>query len=85
MVDDDLGRDHSAELEAEIRERMASMPDKGRGVHAHPATLVALVIFTMVSLGLGIVANVVGSRKAGFLQEVLFWGIGRSGALSPSL
>lgn len=38
-------------------------------IHAQPATLIALVIFTLVSLGLGVVANLVASRKSGFLQK----------------
>ena len=45
------------------------MPPKTDAVHAHPATLVALVLFTLVSLVLGIVATLVASRKAGFLQK----------------
>src|SRR3954468_13894426 len=54
------------------------------GVQAHPATLVALVVFTLVSLGLGVVANRVASRKAGFLQKY-FLGNRSLGALAVAL
>ncbi len=53
-------------------------------VHAQPATLVALVIFTLVSLGLGVVANLVASRKAGFLQKY-FLGNRSLGAFAVAL
>src|SRR4051794_17706409 len=58
--------------------------NKVGAVHAHPATLVALVIFTLVSLGLGVVANLVASRKAGFLQKY-FLGNRSLGALAVAL
>src|SRR3954470_8578646 len=54
------------------------------GVQAHPATLVALVLFTLVSLGLGVVANLVASRKAGFLQKY-FLGNRSLGAFAVAL
>jgi sodium/pantothenate symporter len=57
---------------------------KAEAVHAHPATLVALAIFTLVSLGLGVVANLVASRKAGFLQKY-FLGNRSLGALAVAL
>jgi sodium/pantothenate symporter len=53
-------------------------------LHAHPATLVALVLFTLVSLGLGVVANLVASRKAGFLQKY-FLGNRSLGAFAVAL
>src|SRR4051812_30224456 len=53
-------------------------------VHAQPATLIALVIFTLVSLGLGVVANLVASRKAGFLQKY-FLGNRSLGAFAVAL
>ena len=40
------------------------------GVQAHPATLVALAIFTLVSLGLGVVANLVASKQGGIPPEI---------------
>ncbi len=57
---------------------------KADPIHAHPATLVALAIFTLVSLGLGVVANLVASRKAGFLQKY-FLGNRSLGALAVAL
>jgi len=58
--------------------------NKADAVHAQPATLVALVVFTLVSLGLGVVANLVASRKAGFLQKY-FLGNRSLGAFSVAL
>src|SRR3954453_22011370 len=58
--------------------------NKDGAIHAHPATLLALVIFTLVSLGLGVVANLVASRKAGFLQKY-FLGNRSLGALAVAL
>ncbi len=58
--------------------------DKPGGLHAHPATLVALVLFTLISLGLGVVANKVASRRAGFLQKY-FLGNRSLGALAVAL
>lgn len=53
-------------------------------IHAQPATLLALVIFTLVSLALGVVANLVASKKAGFLQKY-FLGNRSLGALAVAL
>ena len=58
--------------------------NKAAAVHAQPATLVALVIFTLVSLALGVVANLVASRKAGFLQKY-FLGNRSLGAFAVAL
>lgn len=54
------------------------------GVQAHPATFVALLLFTLVSLGLGVVANLFGSRKAGFLRKY-FLGNRTLGAFAVAL
>ena len=54
------------------------------GIHAHPATLVALALFTLVSLGIGVAANLVASRKAGFLQKY-FLGNRSLGAFAVAL
>jgi SSS family solute:Na+ symporter/sodium/pantothenate symporter len=59
------------------------MPKAG-AVHAHPATLLALVIFTLVSLGLGVLANLVARRKAGFLKKY-FLGNRSLGAFAVAL
>ena len=53
-------------------------------VSTHPATLLALVIFTLISLGLGIIANRVASQKAGFLPKY-FLGNRSLGALAVAL
>jgi len=53
-------------------------------IHAEPATFLALVIFTLVSLGLGVVANLVTSKKAGFLQKY-FLGNRSLGAFAVAL
>ena len=58
--------------------------NKTEGIHAHPATLLALVIFTIISLGLGVVANRVASKKAGFLQKY-FLGNRSLGAFAVAL
>ena len=58
--------------------------NKAGGIDAHPATLVALVIFTIVSLGLGVVANLVASKKSGFLQKY-FLGNRSLGAFAVAL
>ncbi len=58
--------------------------NKTEGIHAHPATLLALVIFTIISLGLGVVANRVASNKAGFLQKY-FLGNRSLGAVAVAL
>jgi SSS family solute:Na+ symporter/sodium/pantothenate symporter len=53
-------------------------------LQAHPATLTALLIFTLVSLGLGVIANRVASKKAGFLTKY-FLGNRSLGALAVAL
>lgn len=58
--------------------------NKVAALHAHPATLVALLLFTLVSLGLGVVANMVASRKAGFLRKY-FLGNRSLGAFAVAL
>jgi SSS family solute:Na+ symporter/sodium/pantothenate symporter len=58
--------------------------DNPQPIHAEPATLLALVIFTLVSLGLGVVANLVSSKKAGFLQKY-FLGNRSLGAFAVAL
>src|SRR5947209_3189124 len=63
--------------------RGSPMP-KAEAIHAHPATLLALVIFTLFSLGIGVVANLVASRKAGFLRKY-FLGNRSMGALTVAL
>ncbi|MDX2035141.1 MAG: sodium/solute symporter [Isosphaeraceae bacterium] len=55
-----------------------------QGVQAQPATFVALLLFTLVSLGLGVVANLVASRKAGFLRKY-FLGNRTLGAFAVAL
>jgi sodium/pantothenate symporter len=57
---------------------------KADSIQAHPATLIALVLFTLVSLGLGVVANLVSSKKAGFLQKY-FLGNRSLGAFAVAL
>jgi SSS family solute:Na+ symporter/sodium/pantothenate symporter len=52
-------------------------------LHAEPPTLVALVIFTLVSLGLGVVANL-AERKASFLKKY-FLGNRSLGAFAVAL
>src|SRR3954452_6410057 len=53
-------------------------------VRAQPATLLALVIFTLISLGIGVVANLVSRRKAGFLRKY-FLGNRSLGAFAVAL
>jgi SSS family solute:Na+ symporter/sodium/pantothenate symporter len=57
---------------------------KAGALETHPATLVALVLFTLVSLGLGVVANLVSSKKAGFLRKY-FLGNRSLGAFAVAL
>lgn len=47
-------------------------------------TLLALVVFTLISLGIGVVANLVGSRRAGFLSKY-FLGNRSMGAVAVAL
>jgi SSS family solute:Na+ symporter/sodium/pantothenate symporter len=58
-----------------------SKPD---AIQADPATLVALVAFTLISLGLGVVANLVASKRAGFLTKY-FLGSRSLGAFAVAL
>lgn len=60
------------------------MTTRPEPVHAHPATLIALVLFTLISLALGVVANRVTSRKAGFLRKY-FLGNRSLGAFAVAL
>src|SRR5437764_12537127 len=53
------------------------------GLHAQPPTLAALVLFTLVSLGLGVVANLV-QRKGSFLEKY-FLGNRSLGAFAVAL
>ena len=53
-------------------------------IPTHPATLAALAIFTLVSLSLGVLANLVSSKKAGFLQKY-FLGNRSLGAFAVAL
>ena len=53
-------------------------------IRAHPATLAALVLFTLASLGLGVVANLAARSKAGFLRKY-FLGNRSLGAFAVAL
>jgi SSS family solute:Na+ symporter/sodium/pantothenate symporter len=57
---------------------------KSGAIETHPATLVALVLFTLVSLGLGVVANLVANKKKGFLRKY-FLGNRSLGAFAVAL
>jgi len=59
------------------------MPEGGP-IEPRLETLAALGVFTLASLGLGVVANLVASRKAGFLQRY-FLGNRSLGAFSVAL
>jgi SSS family solute:Na+ symporter/sodium/pantothenate symporter len=59
-------------------------PQVNDQIPTHWATLVALAMFTLVSLGLGVVANLVSSKKAGFLQKY-FLGNRSLGAFAVAL
>src|SRR4051812_32558014 len=57
--------------------------NKVQAIHAQPPTLVALLLFTLISLGLGVVANF-AQRKGSFLEKYFLGG--RSlGAFSVAL
>jgi sodium/pantothenate symporter len=56
---------------------------KDAAIHAQPPTLIALVIFTLVSLGLGVVANLV--QKKGSFLEKYFLGNRSLGAFAVAL
>jgi len=53
-------------------------------IQTHPATVVALALFTLVSLGLGVVANLAAGRKSGFLRKY-FLGNRSLGAFAVAL
>ena len=53
-------------------------------LQAHPATLIALLLFTLISLGLGVVANRVTNKKSGFLEKY-FLGNRSLGAIAVAL
>src|SRR3954469_12892466 len=56
---------------------------KVAAIHAQPPTLVALLLFTLISLGLGVVANL-AQRKGSFLKKY-FLGNRSLGAFSGAL
>jgi sodium/pantothenate symporter len=56
---------------------------KAAALHAQPPTLIALVLFTLVSLGLGVVANLV--QKKGSFLEKYFLGNRSLGAFAVAL
>src|SRR3954462_15347208 len=62
--------------------REASM-NNAQAIHAQPPTLIALALFTAISLGLGVVANLV-QRKGSFLEKY-FLGNRSLGAFSVAL
>lgn len=49
--------------------------NKGISLHAEPPTLIALLLFTAVSLGLGVVANLCIGGAA--FSNATFWAAGR--------
>src|SRR5438128_8859984 len=57
--------------------------NKINAIHAQPPTLIALVLFTLISLGLGVVANIAG-RKGNFLRKY-FLGNRSLGAFAVAL
>src|SRR5918998_807991 len=57
--------------------------NKAEAIHAQGPTLVALVIFTLISLGLGVVANL-AQRKGSFLEKY-FLGNRSLGAFAVAL
>jgi sodium/pantothenate symporter len=57
--------------------------DKAASLHAQPPTLIALVLFTLISLGLGVVANLV--QKKGSFLEKYFLGNRSLGAFAVAL
>src|SRR3954452_4271476 len=57
--------------------------NNAQAIHAQPPTLIALVLFTLISLGLGIVANLV-QRKGSFLEKY-FLGNRSLGAFAVAL
>src|SRR3954464_9712054 len=57
--------------------------NNAQAIHAQPPTLIALVLFTLISLGLGVVANFAG-RKGSFLEKY-FLGNRSLGAFAVAL
>src|SRR3954453_15406125 len=57
--------------------------NNAQAIHAQPPTLIALVLFTVISLGLGVVANLV-QRKGSFLEKY-FLGSRSLGAFAVAL
>src|SRR5438270_1718556 len=57
--------------------------NKVAAIHAQPPTLIALILFTVISLGLGVVANF-AQRKGSFLEKY-FLGNRSLGALAVAL
>src|SRR4051812_34955285 len=57
--------------------------NNAQAIHAQPPTLIALVLFTLVSLGLGVVANLV--QKKGSFLEKYFLGNRSLGAFAVAL
>src|SRR3954452_10419022 len=57
--------------------------NNAQAIHAQPPTLIALVLFTLISLGLGVVANLAG-RKGNFLEKY-FLGSRSLGAFAVAL
>src|SRR5438270_2185219 len=57
--------------------------NKVAAIHAQPPTLIALILFTVISLGLGVVANVAG-RQGSFLKKY-FLGNRSLGAFAVAL
>lgn len=57
--------------------------NKVASIHAEPPTLIALVLFTLISLGLGVVANLV--QKKGSFLEKYFLGNRSLGAFAVAL
>src|SRR3954453_19890031 len=57
--------------------------NNAQAIHAQPPTLIALVLFTLISLGLGVVANM-AARKGNFLEKY-FLGNRSLGAFAVAL
>jgi sodium/pantothenate symporter len=57
--------------------------NKAAAIHAQPPTLIALVLFTLISLGLGVVANL--AQKKGSFLEKYFLGNRSLGAFAVAL
>ena len=57
--------------------------NKAEVLHAQPPTMIALVVFTLISLGLGVVAN--RAQKKGTFLEKYFLGNRSLGAFAVAL